>query len=38
MRIIHMLLDQALKVGLHHLWVNLDGVDGNMDAEFVFNY
>ena len=38
MRIIHMLLDQVLKVGLHHLRVNSDGVDGNMVAEFLFNY
>lgn len=33
-----MLLDQVLKVGLHYLWVNLNCVDDNMDAEFVFNY
>lgn len=34
----HTIRSGFLKVGLHYLWVNLDPVDGNVDAEFVFNY
>ena len=34
----HTIRSGFLKVGLHYLWVNLDSVDGNVDAEFVFNY
>lgn len=37
-RIIHMLLGQVAHVGLHFLWVSLDCVDGDVDAEVVSNY
>ena len=34
----HTIRSCFLNVGLHYLQVNLDSVDGNVDAEFVFNY
>lgn len=34
----HTIRSGFLKVGLHCLQVSLDSVDGNVDAEFVFNY